>query len=126
MRIMPDDPLKNSVDKEEDSLLSGRGSPALMSLKEPALRLLTEKYSERFALTRGEGERVHLFVIKFSLWGLVRTFVPKDLGPETQTLSVNEALALIETALNGQNEKLRENIDTAVAKALSRIVTKSQ
>ena len=39
------------------------------------LRLLSEKFTERFAITRGEGERVHLFVIKFSLWGSLRTFV---------------------------------------------------
>ena len=94
-------------------LFSGRGSPALMSLKEPALRLLTEKYSERFAVTRGDGERVHLFIIKFSLWGLVRTFVPKDLGPEVKTISISDSLTFMESALNGENEKLRENLDAS-------------
>ena len=34
-------------------LLSDRGFPALMSLKEPALRMLKERYSESFAMTKG-------------------------------------------------------------------------
>jgi len=96
-----------------------------MSLKEPALRLLTEKYAERFAVTRGDGARVHLFVIKFSLWGLVRTFVPKDLGTDVKTLTIWDALSLIESALNGKDEKMRESLDAAVANALSRISSKS-
>ena len=53
---------------------------------------------------------MHLFVIKFSLWGLVRTFVPKDLGPDAKTISVGDTLVLIESALNGQNEKIRESL----------------
>jgi hypothetical protein len=90
--------------EKDDPMFNGRGAPALMSVKEPALRLLSEKFTERFAITRGEGERVHLFVIKFSLWGLVRTFVPKDLGPDAKTISVGDTLVLIESALNGQIE----------------------
>jgi hypothetical protein len=65
--------------KNEDSLFSGRGSPALMSLKEPALRMLRERYAESFAVTSGKDNQIHLFLVKLSLWGLVRTFVPRDI-----------------------------------------------
>jgi hypothetical protein len=115
----------DSTPEKDDSLFSGRGSPALMSIKEPALRLLSEKYSERFAVTRGEAERVHLFLIKFSLWGLVRTFVPKDLGPEAKTIAISQALELIESALTGRDEKMLESLDSSVSKAKSRIFSKS-
>jgi hypothetical protein len=125
---MSEDFKKTPPGKKEDVdlLFSGRGSPALMSLKEPALRLLSEKYSERFAITRGEGERVHLFVIKFSLWGLVRTFVPKDLNKDAQTIGITDSLQLIEAALTGKNPKILESLEMAVPKALARIGEKSK
>jgi len=120
---MSDDTTKPPT--KDDPLFSGRGSPALMSIKEPALRLLSERYSERFAITRGEGERVHLFLIKFSLWGLVRTLVPKDVSPEAKTITIADALGLVESALTGKNEKMLESLEVAVPKAKSRILTKA-
>lgn len=112
--------------KNEDSLFSGRGSPALMSLKEPALRMLRERYSESFAVTLGKENRIHLFLIKLSLWALVRTFVPKDIDQSAKSIRIGDALSLIENALNGSNPELLESLDTSVSKARSRIAAKAE
>ena len=111
---------------KDDPLFSGRGSPALMSLKEPALRLLREKYSESFAVTSGKENQIHLFLIKHSLWALVRTFVPKDLDDTAKTIRIDDALSLIENALNGSNPKLLESLDASVSKARCRIASKAE
>src|SRR5580704_13930987 len=100
--------------KDVDALFSGRGSPALMSLKEPALRMLRERYSESFAVTSGKENQIHLFLIKFSLWALVRTFVPKDIDQQASGIRMNDALSLVENALNGSNPELLESLDLSV------------
>jgi hypothetical protein len=115
----------NIEHKDADSLFSGRGSPALMSLKEPALRMLRERYSESFAVTSGKENQIHLFLIKFSLWALVRTFVPKDIDQQASGIRMNDALSLVENALNGSNPELLESLDLSVTKARSRITEKA-
>ena len=112
--------------KNDDSLFSGRGSPALMSLKEPALRMLRERYAESFAVTSGKENQIHLFLIKLSLWALVRTFVPKDIALSAKSIRIDDALSLIENALNGSNAELLEKLDASVSKARSRITAKAQ
>jgi hypothetical protein len=104
----------------DDPLFSGRGSPALLSLKEPALRLLRDRYSETFAVTfTRDKKQVHLFLIKYSLWALVRTFVPKDLS--SQEITVPDVLELIENALNDSENELLRSLDASVERARSRL-----
>lgn len=110
--------------KKEDPLFSGRGSPVLMSLKEPALRLLRERYSETFAITSGRENQIHLFLIKYSLWALVRTFVPKD--NSSDRIGINDALNLIQNALNGSDAKLLVSLDSSVKGARARIEAKRE
>jgi hypothetical protein len=116
----------SDVPRKDDPLFSGRGSPALMSLKEPALRMLRERYSESFAVTSGKENQIHLFLIKLSLWALVRTFVPKDLDQSAKSIRIGDALSLIENALNGSDPELLQSLDTSVSKARSRITAKAE
>jgi len=116
----------SDVPGKDDPLFSGRGSPALMSLKEPALRMLRERYSESFAVTSGKDSQIHLFLIKLSLWALVRTFVPKDLDQSAKSIRIGDALSLIENALNGSDPELLQSLDTSVSKARSRITAKAE
>jgi hypothetical protein len=112
---------------KDDPLFSGRGSPALLSLKEPALRLLHERYSETFAITQNrEKKQIHLFLIKHSLWALVRTFVPKDISSDG--ITVPDVLDLIESALKGSAESglLLSSLDASVEKARSRLESKAR
>ncbi len=113
----------------DDDLFSGRGAPALMSVKEAAIRMLKERYSESFALTKGSREgQVHLFLVKLGMWALVLTFTPRDLRiqPEAQNIEfgMTGVLNLIELALNGKDEALREKLDRGVQRALERIQMK--
>ena len=101
-----------------DELFLGRGSPALMSTKEPAFRLLTDRYNETFALTFGNEGRVHLFLIKVGLWSLVYTFVFKNAVKPEQ---ISMALEHITTALNGRDKELAGKLDKAVFEARKRI-----
>jgi len=114
------------VSRKDDPLFSGRGSPALMSLKEPAIRMLRERYSESFAVTSGKENQIHLFLIKLSLWALVRTFVPKDLDQSAKSIRIGDALSRIENALNGSDPELLQSLDTSVSKARSRITAKAE
>ena len=109
-----------------DDLFSGRGSPALLSLKEPALRILRDRYSETFAITMSrEKKQVHLFIIKFSLWALVRTFVPKDVSSDE--ISVSDVLTLLENALKGSEsgQFLLSSLDSSVERARARLDAKA-
>lgn len=112
-----------------EDLLSGRGTPALMSLKEPALRMLKERYSESFALTQGiKQSQIHLFMIKTGMWALVWTFTPKD-SPEPSIdrgkFGLDEALHVIEEAMLGKNKGMLEKLDRGVSNALERIRVKT-
>jgi hypothetical protein len=115
--------------KDED-LFSGRGSPAFMSPKEPAIRLLKERYSESFAFTGGSREnQVHLFLIKLGLWSLVLTLTPRDLKyikPDVREIEMPDALRVIEDALSGKNPIVAERLDESVKKSLERIKKKLQ
>lgn len=111
---------------QDDSLFSGRGAPAFMSPKEPAIRLLRERYSESFAVVPGTGQRIHLFLVKVGLWALVRTFVPKDMGRAGETITLEDSLVLIENTLTEKNPELLESLDASVAKAKSRIANKTE
>jgi hypothetical protein len=95
-----------------------------MSLKEPALRLLRERFSETFALTKGNENQIHLFLIKYGMWALVRTLVPKDI--HSQKIGMSEALILLENALNesGTEELLLASLDASVDRARARIETR--
>lgn len=95
-----------------------------MSLKEPAIRLLHERYSESFAITIGTGGRIHLFLIKLGLWSLVWTFTPRDFGGETQKATIYDALKLIEDALSDRNHELLSSLNGAVSEAQLRIKAK--
>lgn len=109
----------------DDELFSGRGSPAFMSSKEPAIRLLKERYSESFAFTFGTREKqVHLFLIKLGLWSLVLTFTPRDLeyiDAKTEKIEIDDALRIIEDSLSGRNPAMTERLDASVKKSLERI-----
>jgi hypothetical protein len=108
----------------DDPFFSGRGSPALLSLKEPALRMLKDRYSETFAITQNkEKKQVHLFLIKHSLWALVRTFVPKDISAEE--ITVHDVLELLENALNSESPLL-SSVDSSVERAKSRLDQKAK
>lgn len=95
-----------------------------MSVKEPALRLLRERYSETFAISSGREKQIHLFLIKYSLWALVQTFVPKDISSEK--IAVGDVLSLIENALNGSDAKLLASLDSSVGRARLRIEAKRE
>jgi hypothetical protein len=115
------------ADHSDEDLFSDRGSPALLSLKEPALRMLRERYSETFALTFSRDKKqVHLFLIKFNMWALVRTFVPKDISSES--IEISDVLSLIESALNGSEsgKTLLSSLDTTVGRAKLRISKKAE
>jgi hypothetical protein len=60
------------------------------------------------------------------VWSLIRTFVPKDIGPNAKSISVQDVLPLIENALSGGGPKLLESLDAAVAKSKTRIAAKSR
>ena len=105
----------------DDPLFSGRGSPALMSLKEPALRLLRERYSETFAITRGNEKQVHLFLIKIGMWSLVWTFTPRDIPDKQDYIGIDDVLQSIEATLKGGNPEFSGKLDAAVSKAKDRI-----
>jgi hypothetical protein len=109
---------KKALGLPDDPLFSGRGSPAFMSLKEPALKLLHERYSESFALTRVNEKQVHLFLVKVGLWSLVWTFVPRDVG--TDNIQIDQALLFIENAMKKENPFVAK-LDSSVAKAKERI-----
>ena len=97
-----------------------------MSLKEPALRLLRERYLETFAITSSREKRIHLFLIRYGLWSLVRTFVPKDFG--SQEIEIGDVLALLENALNGSEsgKPLLFSLDKSVEAARRRIAVKAK
>ena len=92
-----------------------------MSLKEPALRMLKERYSESFAITKGAERRVHLFVVKIGLWALIWTFTPRDLDSVSKTLEIGEVLEFLEISLRRGNTDFAKRLDTSVAKARERI-----
>ena len=106
-----------------DDMFAGRGRPALMSTKEPAIRLLNEKYSESFAVTSGARKnQVHLFLIKLGMWALVWTFTSSDLPVDsTHGIPTSQVLQLIESALTGKDPKMKEKLDRAVSLALLRV-----
>jgi hypothetical protein len=106
---------------KDDLLFSGRGSPALLSLNEPALRLLHERYSESFAITHKENQ-VHLFLIKVRLWSLVWTFTPRDFASEK--IKVSDVLDWIESGMKNENPEFLAKIDAAVVWAKERIKRK--
>lgn len=118
---------KNDRPKDEfEDLLSGRGAPALMSNKEPAIRGLRQRYSESFAITKGNGQRIHLFLIKFGMWSLVWTFVPRDFAQFNEIATVEQALKLIEDAVGGGNSLFLSKLDRAVTNAKNRIEKKAE
>jgi hypothetical protein len=118
--LKSEDP-KDAKDKRTESFFSGYAPAAYMSLKEPAIRLLRERYGETFALTKGTGERIHLFMIKIGLWSLVYTFTPRDLRLE----GIEGALYLLEKSLISESV-LRRKLDESVRKAKERIKDKAQ
>jgi len=87
--------------------------------------MLRERYSETFAITfTREKKQIHLFLVKHSLWALVRTFVPKDVSSDE--ISVPEVLVLLENALNGSDSPLVSKLDSSVEKARSRLSSKAE
>lgn len=111
----------SSKHRKGDDLFEARGSPALMSTKEVAIRMLKEKYSESFAITiNSEKGQAYLFLVKLGLWALVTTFTKNDM-PAGSEFGLSETLRAIESAMSGENESLLERLDSSVEKALSRI-----
>jgi hypothetical protein len=104
---------------KDDLLFSGRGSPAFMSLNEPALKLLHERYSETFAITHNNENQVHLFLIKVGLWSLVWTFTPRDFASEK--IEIPQVLDMIEETLEGGNSDFQKSLDAAVVRANDRM-----
>jgi hypothetical protein len=108
---------------------SGRSFPALLSLKEPAIRMLKERYSETFAVTHGSnGNQIHLFIIKERMWALVWTFTPRDVSDssyKSKEFGLDVALFVIEDAMTGRNTSMLEKIDRSVRNACDRIKAKT-
>lgn len=96
-----------------------------MSLKEPALRMLRERYSESFAITKGAERRVHLFMVKVGLWSLIWTFTPRDLDSVSKKLEIDEVLDFLEISLRHGNTDFAKRLDSSVAKARERIERKA-
>jgi hypothetical protein len=116
-------------ESDENDLFSGRGAPALMSTKEPAIRMLKERYSESFALTQGHrNAQVHLFLIKLGMWALVWTFTPRDLekrlDEKEKNFGIAETLPIIEAAISGKDPAMQEKLDKAISRSLERIESK--
>ena len=126
---MPSMGKENSANSDND-LFAGRGAPALMSTKEPAIRMLKERYSESFAVTQGARKgQVHLFLIKLGMWALVWTFTAKDVSAKSSSsvevkFDIQDALKAIESGLSGGNVDYQQKLDHAVSKALQRIRSK--
>jgi hypothetical protein len=126
--------LNDSKNKTSDSdrssnLFSGRGPPALMSTKEPAINMLKERYRESFAITKGIREgQVHLFLIKQGMWSLVWTFTARDLDRlnfiETKRFEIRDALKILESELSKENSIFLKKLDLGVSNALNRIQSK--
>jgi len=109
----------------DDPLFSGRGSPALMSSKEPALRLLKERYSETFAVTQANERQIHLFLVKIGMWSLVWTFTPRDVNKEDE-IGIDDTLQRIERTLKGGDPEFLARLDASVLKAKDRIKNKAE
>lgn len=106
---------------KDDSPFSGRGFPALMSPKEPAIKLLRQRYSESFALTSGKERQVHLFMIKVGLWSLVYTFTPRDVSSDS--IDIGAVLSLIEKSITSESQFVLK-LDNSVERARDRIKNK--
>lgn len=121
---------EHDEDKKEplsgvDDLLSGRGSPAFMSAKEPAIRLLRERYSESFAITADASRgQTYLFLIKTGLWALVSTFTKRDYNGDSLSFGVSETLEIIQSAIEGRDSPALSRIDACVKNALERVQRK--
>ncbi|MGI0080250.1 MAG: hypothetical protein ACRECH_11550 [Nitrososphaerales archaeon] len=121
---------EHDKDKKEhlptaEDLFTGRGSPAFMSTKEPAIRLLRERYSESFAITVSASMgQTYLFLIKTGLWALVSTFTRRDYNGDSQHFGVPETLEIIGNTLEGKNENSLARMDTCVKNAIERIQRK--
>ncbi len=89
-----------------------------MSIKERAVALLNERYSERFAFVV-ESEKVHLFLIKMALWALVLTFDSED-----SNVKLGGAMHIVEEALSGENQEFALKLDAEVQQALTRLNAK--
>lgn len=115
-----------------DDIFAGRGSPALMSVKEPAIRLLKERYSESFAVVPGLNKtQIHLFLVKLGMWSLVWTFTPRDIGKEEETnpvpaFGISQVLAMIEEAMKGKDPALLEKVNKSVDAAIARIRSRTR
>ena len=111
----------NDIQSRTDGLFSGRGYPALISLKEPAIRMLRERYSESFAIIKGAERQVHLFMVKVGLWSLVWTFTPRYLNLVSKTMEISDVLEFLEISLRGGTTDFTKKLDTSVARARERI-----
>lgn len=90
-----------------------------MSPNEPAIRLLRERYSESFALTKGKDNTIHLFLIKVGLWSLVYTFSKRDV----EKLDLPSVLSYLEETISSASLFLL-TLDNCVSKAKERIKSK--
>ncbi|MCL5067600.1 MAG: hypothetical protein M1368_04525 [Thaumarchaeota archaeon] len=112
---------KESATKGDDPF-SGRGSPAFMSLKEPAIRMLRERYAETFALTVGRRQaQIHLFLVKLGMWALVFTFAPQNYKGSSSGFGISQVLEIIELAMSGKDNALKSILDSSVESALARL-----
>lgn len=105
----------------KDDFLAGRASPAFMSPNEPGIRLLRERYSESFALTKGKDNQIHLFLIRVGLWSLVYTFTPRDLFSDT--IGIPSVLSFLEETFSSDSPFVLK-LDSAVSNARERIKKK--
>lgn len=126
LRMLLDSTRPSIEQSRTNGLFSDRGFPALMSLKEPALKMLRERYSESFAITKGAERRVHLFMVKIGLWSLIWTFTPRDLNSGAKTLEIDEVLEFLEISLRRGTSDFTRKLDLSVAKARERIENKSR
>jgi len=100
------------------------GAQVYLWLVAPPLSPSRDEFmSSRLTVLEKNGEEPDLASY---IWSLIRTFVPKDVGPNSASISVEDVIVLIEAALSGDNPKLLESLDKAVARSKTRIAAKIQ
>ncbi|MEM0121051.1 MAG: hypothetical protein QW514_05335 [Thermoprotei archaeon] len=92
-----------------------------MGYTEDALRLLGERYHERFEFVRGvRVGQIHLFLVKGGLWSLAWTFIPKHFEEFGLNVGIDEAARLV-LAWLGDDGLSGQRLDASINEAIKRV-----